>query len=78
MKKGLLPKIFPEPLDRGRRNTSQAAFRLSSEDLLEGIVIDDELARSLFPNQEPIGQHITIPFPGFDKPREIIGVVQHL
>jgi predicted permease len=42
------------------------------------IVIDDELARSLFPNQEPVGQHITIPFPGFDKPREIIGVVQHV
>src|SRR6266700_4855008 len=28
MKKGLLPKIFPEPLDCGRRNTFQAAFCL--------------------------------------------------
>jgi predicted permease len=58
---------------RGRYFTEQD--NLSSSNV---IVIDDELARSLFPNQEPIGQHITIPFPGFDKPREIIGVVQHV
>ena len=42
------------------------------------VVIDEELARSLFPNQEPIGQHLTIPFPGFEHPREIVGVVQHV
>ena len=42
------------------------------------IVIDEELARSIFPNQEPLGQHITIPFPGFDGPREIVGIVQHV
>src|SRR6266700_6977963 len=58
---------------RGRYFTDQD--NLSSSNV---IVIDDELARSLFPNQEPIGQHITIPFPGFDKPREIVGVVQHV
>ena len=42
------------------------------------IVVDEELARSLFPNQEALGQHLVIPFPGFDKPREIVGVVQHV
>lgn len=42
------------------------------------IVVDEELARSLFPNQEAIGQHLVIPFPGFEKPREIIGIVQHV
>lgn len=42
------------------------------------IVIDEELARSLFPSQEAVGQHLVIPFPGFDKPREIVGVVQHV
>jgi putative ABC transport system permease protein len=42
------------------------------------VVIDEELARSLFPNQEPLGQHLVIPFPGFDQPREIVGVVQHV
>jgi predicted permease len=42
------------------------------------IVVDEELAHSLFPNQEALGQHIVIPFPGFDQPREIIGIVQHV
>lgn len=42
------------------------------------IVVDEELARSLFPSQEAVGQHLVIPFPGFDKPREIVGVVQHV
>ncbi len=53
----------------------------SEQDNLNGaqvIVIDEELARSLFPNQEALGQHLVIPFPGFDKPREIIGIVQHV
>lgn len=42
------------------------------------VVVDEELARSLFPNQEAVGQHLIIPFPGFEAPREIIGVVQHV
>jgi len=42
------------------------------------IVIDEELARSVFPNQEAIGQHLIVPFPGFEQPREIVGVVQHV
>ncbi len=42
------------------------------------IVVDEELAHSLFPNEEALGKHLVIPFPGFDHPREIIGIVQHV
>jgi predicted permease len=42
------------------------------------MVIDEDLARSVFPNQDPIGQHIVIPFPGIERPREIVGIVQHV
>jgi predicted permease len=42
------------------------------------IVIDEELARSVFPNQDPLGQHIVLPFPGADQPREIVGIVEHV
>jgi predicted permease len=41
-------------------------------------VIDEELAHSLFPNQDPLGQHIVIPFPGAEQPREIVGIVRHV
>jgi predicted permease len=42
------------------------------------MVIDEELARAVFPNQDPIGQHLILPFPGAEQPREIIGIVQHV
>ncbi len=42
------------------------------------IVVDEELAHSLFPHEEALGKHLVIPFPGFDQPREIIGIVQHV
>jgi len=42
------------------------------------MVIDEELARTVFPNQDPIGQHLIIPFPGAEQPREIVGIVQHV
>jgi putative ABC transport system permease protein len=42
------------------------------------VVVDDALARNLFPNQNPVGQHIIIPFAGLDQPREIVGVVNHV
>ena len=42
------------------------------------MVIDEELARTVFPNQDPLGQHLIIPFPGADQPREIVGIVQHV
>ncbi|HEY6273370.1 MAG TPA: ABC transporter permease [Terriglobales bacterium] len=41
-------------------------------------VIDEELARSVFPNQDPIGQHLILHFPQADQPREIVGIVQHV
>jgi predicted permease len=42
------------------------------------VAIDDELARKLFPGQNPLGQHIIIPYPGLEAPREIAGVVHHI
>lgn len=42
------------------------------------MVIDEEFARSFFPKQDPLGQHLVIPFPGADQPREIVGIVQHV
>ena len=38
-------------------------------------VIDEVLAKSVFPNEDPIGKHLAIPYPGLDQNREIIGVV---
>src|SRR5260370_13281012 len=58
---------------RGRFFAEQDA--LSAPNVM---VIDEELARSVFPNQDPIGQHVIIPFPGADQPREIVGIVQHV
>lgn len=42
------------------------------------VVIDDALARDFFPHEDPIGQHIIIPFKGVDQPREIVGIVHHI
>jgi predicted permease len=42
------------------------------------VVIDEEFARSIFPGQDPIGQHLALPFPGLDQPREIVGIVDHV
>jgi predicted permease len=42
------------------------------------MVIDEELARSVFPKEDPIGQHLIVPFPGAEQPREIVGIVQHV
>jgi putative ABC transport system permease protein len=36
------------------------------------------MARGLFPNEDPIGKSLIIPFAGFDQPREIVGVVNHV
>lgn len=58
---------------RGRFFTEQ-----DNQNAAPVVVVDEELARSLFPKQEAIGQHIIVPFPGFDQPREIIGIVQHV
>ncbi|HLI33940.1 MAG TPA: ABC transporter permease [Terriglobia bacterium] len=58
---------------RGRFFTDQD--NLSSQPV---VVIDDVFARTMFPNQNPIGQHIILPSPGLDAPREIVGVVDHI
>ncbi|HKW74416.1 MAG TPA: ABC transporter permease [Terriglobales bacterium] len=58
---------------RGRYFTEHDT--LSSQNVL---VVDEELARTAFPHQEALGQHLVMPFPGFEQPREIIGVVQHV
>ena len=42
------------------------------------IVIDDAMARGLFPNEDPIGKSVIIPFPGLDQPRQIVGIVNHV
>jgi predicted permease len=54
---------------------------LTDQDTLHSrpvVVIDDELARKIFPHQDPLGQHIIIPFKGFETPREIVGIVHHI
>ena len=52
--------------------------RQDSETGARVVVIDQSLARSLFQEENPVGQHMVIPFPGLDEPREIIGVVNHV
>ncbi len=42
------------------------------------VLIDDAMARILFPHENPMGKHIVIPFPGADQPREIVGIVHHI
>lgn len=67
------PKAMGVRLVRGRFFTDHDD--LSAPNV---VVIDEVLARSVFPNQDPIGQHLILPFPGADQPREIIGIVQHV
>jgi predicted permease len=42
------------------------------------VVIDDALARKFFPRRDPISQQIVVPFPGFEVPWTIVGVVHHI
>jgi predicted permease len=60
-------------LVRGRFFTSRDA-----ENAAEVVVIDEVLARSVFPSQDPIGQRVIFPLPGLDQPREIVGIVRHV
>ena len=41
-------------------------------------VIDEVFAKSVFPNEDPIGKHIAEPYPEIGQNREIIGVVGHV
>jgi predicted permease len=58
---------------RGRFFTDQDT--VSSERV---VAIDDALARKFFPHQNAIGQHIGIPFPGFEATWKIVGIVHHI
>jgi predicted permease len=60
-------------LIKGRFLTAQ-----DNETAPMAIVIDDAMARGLFANEDPIGKSITIPFPGMERPMEIVGVVNHV
>ena len=60
-------------LIKGRFLTDQ-----DSEKSANTVVIDESMARGLFPNEDPIGHSIIIPFEGLDQPREIVGVVNHV
>jgi predicted permease len=41
-------------------------------------IVDEELARSAFPGQDPIGKHIRVAIFGLQRPIEIIGVARHV
>jgi predicted permease len=58
-------------LERGRFVTDQ-----DNENSPTVVVIDDVFARSYFPGQNPIGQHLH--FAEFDNEAEIVGVVRHV
>jgi predicted permease len=58
---------------KGRFLTAQ-----DNETAPSAIVIDDAMARGLFPNEDPIGKSLIIPYPGLDQPRQIVGVVNHV
>lgn len=58
---------------RGRYFTDQDT--LKSQPV---VVIDRAFARTYFPHQDPIGRDIILPDQGFDTPREIVGVVDHV
>jgi putative ABC transport system permease protein len=59
------------PLLKGRQFTAQ-----DSKDAPGAIIVNDILARTLWPNEDPIGKRLTV---GFEKtPRQIIGVVGNI
>lgn len=52
-----------------------------SRDVFTGppvIVVDETLVKTVFQDENPIGKHLILAMPGFDQPREIIGVVNHV
>jgi len=60
-------------LIKGRFLTAQ-----DNETAPRAVVIDDAMARGLFPNEDPIGKSVIIPFAQLDQPREIVGIVNHV
>ena len=59
------------PVLRGRTFTRQ-----DDPNHLQVVIVDQEFARSVFPNQEAIGKRIR--FTGFDRTAEIVGIVGHV
>jgi predicted permease len=59
------------PVLRGRAFTRQ-----DDTSHLQVLIVDEELARRVFPNQDPIGKRIR--FTGFDRTAEIVGIVGHI
>jgi putative ABC transport system permease protein len=83
------PPLAPgEHLAADYRDVSPGYFATMGISLIEGrpfteqdnldhprvVVIDQELARRIFPKQDPIGKHLQIPDAG-QSPREIVGIV---
>jgi putative ABC transport system permease protein len=58
------------PLLKGRSFTEREAVEPSDK-----VVISEAMARQLWPNEDPIGKHVTIYMKKENKPSEVIGVV---
>jgi putative ABC transport system permease protein len=64
-------RVMQIPLLKGRSPTEQDTYSTPWV-----VVINDAMAHKFWPNQDPIGQVITLDVvPGEEKPREIVGVV---
>ncbi len=64
-------QVMQIPLLKGRSPVEQDSYSTPWV-----VVINDAMARKFWPNQDPIGQLITLDtVPGEEKPREIVGVV---
>jgi predicted permease len=64
-------RVMQIPLLKGRSPAEQDTYSTPWV-----VVINDAMARKFWPNQDPIGQVITLDtVPGEEKPREIVGVV---
>ncbi len=64
-------RVMRIPLLRGRVFTAHDDLRSPFV-----AVIDEDLARAYFPNQDAVGKHLHLA--GFDQPFEIVGVVGHV
>jgi putative ABC transport system permease protein len=64
-------RVMQIPLLKGRAPTEQDTYSTPWV-----VVINEAMARKFWPNQDPVGQVITLDtVPGEEKPREIVGVV---
>jgi putative ABC transport system permease protein len=67
------PKFFETlgiPLLRGRSFSDREAREVSHK-----VVISQAMAKQLWPNEDPIGKHVTIHMKEKDEPSEVVGVV---